>query len=98
MKIAKATFYIIYFKSKADSLWYVMNSSNGKKLFTKLDEVEKLLEENGFEKLANSGSDEKVVSRFVNMNYMDNSHTRGNYFDSPRAEIIKEECEFEIAD
>jgi len=97
MKIVKGTIYIIHFKSKSDSLWYAMNSSNGKKLFTKLDEVEKLLEEHGFEKLANSGSDENVVSRFVNMDYTD-GQDRVTYFDSPRAEIIKEECEFEVAE
>ena len=44
-----------------------------------------------------SGSDEEVVSKFVNINYID-GQDRATYFDSPRAEIIKEECEFEIAD
>ena len=97
MKTIKAVIYIIYFKSNDGSIWYVMNSFDGKKLFTKLDEVEKLLEKNGFEKLANSGSDENVVSRFVNMNYTDEP-SRKTYLDAPRAEIIKEECEFEIAD
>lgn len=98
MKTIKGTIYIIYFKSKADSVWYTMTTNfDGMRLFTKLDEVEKLLEEHGFEKLANSGSDENVVSRFVNMNYTD-GQDRVTYFDTPRAEIIKEECEFEVAE
>ena len=98
MKTIKETIYIIFFKNKSDdSVLYVMDSVDGKKLFTKLDEVEKLLEEKGFEKLVDSGSDEEVVSKFVNINYID-GQDRATYFDSPRAEIIKEECEFEIAD
>ena len=49
MKTIKETIYIIFFKNKSDdSVLYVMDSFDGKKLFTKLDEVEKLLEEKGF--------------------------------------------------
>ena len=90
----KIIVYVIHLKSKEDNLLYVMNSSDGKKLFTELNEAENILEKNGYEKLANSGDDKQVVSRFVNINYK-NPQDRTSYFDVPRAEIIKTECEFE---
>ena len=40
MKTIKETIYIIFFKNKSDdSVLYVMDSFDGKKLFTKLDET-----------------------------------------------------------
>lgn len=96
MKTIKHTIYVIRFSSIENKYITEMDSNDGKKLFTKLNDVENLLECHGFEKLADSGNDEEVISKYVNLNH--HSSIAESYFDAPRAEIVKQEIEFEVND
>ena len=93
MKTVKITTYVIRF-SNIENDFSVAMCSMDNKLFTDLDKVRGILEEHGYEELANRGTDPDVIARFIKLNYT--YSLRESYFNAPRAEIVKNECEIEV--
>ena len=84
--------YSIRFSNIEDDFSIVMNAKNNK-LFTDLNEVRSLLDEHGYEELANRGTDSRTIAKFINLKY--SSSVKESYFNAPRAEILQSEIEID---
>ncbi len=95
MRTIKATVYSIRFSNIENDFSVFMSAMNNK-LFTDLGKVRDLLEEHGYEELANRGTEPDVIARFVNLKYT--YSLKESYFNAPRAEIVKDELEVVVDD